>query len=207
MYDYFSGDYIYGDDAVLSDDHLGERWWYIDGAPGYMVSDHGRVWSERSQQFLKPKRLDRLGHLGVCLCIDGQRRYEYIHRLMAKAFIPNPHNFPVVRHLNDIPHDNDLSNLCWGTQLDNMRDAIENGHAHMVTPEEREIGLSKMRTPICATDIRTGRQIMFRGQGDAARILGVHQANIWKVLNGERAHAGGYFFEYAKGGESNGSDY
>lgn len=36
-------------------------------------------------------------------------------------------------------------------------------------------------------DYIPGEKIRFRGQ-----------ANIWKVLNGERRHAGGYHFEYLK---------
>lgn len=201
MYDYIHGDHIYRDDMCVSDEYLDERWWYIDGAPGYMISDCGRVWSTASQQFLKLKTMDREGHLGVCLSINGRPRYEYIHRLMAKAFIPNPNNYPVVRHLNDEPHDNHLENLRWGTQRDNIHDAIRNGKSHRVTPEEREIGLAKTRKPVRATNIKTGNSVVYMSQTDAARILGLQQANVWKVLNGERAHAGGYFFEYLGGDE------
>lgn len=198
---YISGIYVYGDERYTYDEYMDERWWYIDGAPGYMISDCGRVWSEKTQQFIKPKPMDKHGHLGVCLRVNGKARYTYLHRLMAKAFLPNTHNYPVVRHIDDDPSYNYLDNLAWGTQKDNFNDCLNNGHVHFVTPEEREIGLSKMRTPILATNIRTGESMTFKGQGDASRFLGVPQANIWKVLNGQRAHAGGYRFEYIKRGD------
>lgn len=31
------------------------------------------------------------------------------------------------RHLNDIRTDDKLSNLCWGTHGENIRDAVKNG--------------------------------------------------------------------------------
>lgn len=34
---------------------------------------------------------------------------------------------------------------------------------------------------------------------EASKILNIQQSNIWKVLNGERNRAGGYYFEYDKG--------
>lgn len=50
-----------------------------------------------------------------------------IHRLLAITFIPNPLNFPLVRHLNDIRIDNRIENLAWGTKEDNALDSIKNG--------------------------------------------------------------------------------
>jgi hypothetical protein len=199
LQNYISSEYIYGEHRYIPEEYMDEKWWYIRGASGYMISDYGRVWSEKSQKFLKPKPLDDHGHMGVCLYVNGKCRYEYIHRLMAKAFIPNPMNLPVVRHLNDVPDDNDICNLKWGTQKDNIADSIKNEKAHFITDSEREIGLSKMRRPIVAIKIKTGEEVYFNGQNEASRFLGIQQSNIWKVLNGERRHACGYYFEYVRG--------
>lgn len=202
-YDFISGEYVYGDNRYIPDEYLDEKWWYIKGAPNYMISDHGRVWSQKTQQFIKPKPMDIQGHLGVCLRVEGRPIYKYIHRLMAEAFIPNPKKYPIVRHLNDDRDDNYLSNLAWGTQKDNIDDCYKNGNIHVVTPEEREIGLSKLRKPILAINKQTGDTRYFRGQRDASMTLDIQQSNIHKVLNGERNHAGGYHFEYARGGVEN----
>lgn len=197
-YDYIPGEFVYGDDVYVSDEYMDERWWYINGAPGYMISDCCRVWSERTQRFLKPKPMDKHGHLGVCLQVNGRPTYRYLHRLMAEAFIPNQYNQPIVRHLDDNPHNNYLDNLRWGTQKDNHEDSRRNGHARYPTPEDREIGLEKLRIPVLATNLRTGEQIRFKGQSEAARILGLEQDNVWKVLNGQRKHTCGYYFEYLR---------
>ena len=148
------------------------------------------------QKFLKVKPLDKYGHLGVCMCVNGKRVYRYIHQLMARAFIPNRGGLPVVRHLDDNPRYNYLDNFAWGTQKDNYEDCLRNGHVHYVTTKEREIGLEKIRIPVLATNLKTGVQTRYPSQTEAARELGLQQANVWKVLNGHRKHTCGYYFEY-----------
>lgn len=50
-----------------------------------------------------------------------------MHRLVLLAFVgPCPDGMEAC-HANDIPTDNRLANLRWGTHADNMRDRIENG--------------------------------------------------------------------------------
>lgn len=198
----YPGWVVYGDDMYIPDEYMDERWKPISGFEGlYWISDCARVWSVKGDQFLKVKPLDRRGHLGVCLYKYGKEYYRYIHRLVAEAFIPNPTNLPEVRHKYDLPYYNEPDDLEWGTQFDNMQDAIRNGRFHFITQEEREIGLAKMRVPIRAINLKNGEVIDFRSRNDAARALGLETSNIWKVLKGQRAHTGGWYFEDISGGD------
>lgn len=201
MYDYLPGQYVYGDDIYVPDEYMEEKWWYIDGFPDYMISNCGRVWSIKRQKFLTVKLLDDHGHMGVCLYRNGKPYYFYIHRLMAKAFKPNPNKLPIVRHIIDVPNYNEMCNLEWGTQADNIHDAMRNGTFYHFTKEDREKRLELQRRPILAVNIKTGEEIKFRSQTEAARELDLQQANVWKVLNGQRAHTVGWYFEYLDGGE------
>lgn len=189
------GQYVYGDDLPVDEDYFDEQWKVCDENNLYYVSTHGRIWSAASQKFIKPKRLDNHGHVGVSLSYGGKNKYRYLHRLMAKAFMPNPDNLPVVRHLDDDPKNNFLYNLEWGTQKDNHQDCVDNGNYRPFTDEDREKAHEKQRTPITAIDISSGKRMHFKGQGEAARKLGLQQSNIFKVLRGERKHTGGYTFE------------
>lgn len=209
-YDYdndgYPGEFVYGDDTYVDDYYMDELWKPIRGFEGlYWVSDMGRVWSVKNQIFLKLKPLDNHGHLGVCLYDCGKPYYRYIHRLVAEAFIPNPHNRPVVRHRDDIPLFNTSDDIEWGTQIDNMEDCKRNGHFHYFTEEDRRKSIDATRTPIIAIDLETGKRYRFRSQGEAGRVLGIPQANIWKVLNHQRPRAQGFTFKYLRlEDESNG---
>lgn len=196
MYDCIESRYIFGDDVYIDDYYMDEIWEYIRGFPDYMVSDKGRVWSAKTQKFLKLKSLDDHGHLGVCLYKNDYPYYRYIHRLVAEAFIPNPEEHPIIRHRDDMPFYNAVENLEWGSQFDNIHDCIRNGNNYILTDEDREKSYEKSRTPVKAIKIDDGSILYFKGQGEAAKALNIPQSNIWKVMNKERRSAGGYIFEY-----------
>lgn len=88
----------------------------------YLVSNLGRVWSVRRQ-----KHVASGGGNYLRVVLYPSKKQVSIHRLVAEAFIPNPEEFPIVRHLNDVRTDNRVVNLAWGTPRDNGEDAVRNG--------------------------------------------------------------------------------
>lgn len=52
-----------------------------------------------------------------------------VHRLVAEAFIPNPNNYNVVGHKNNIKNDNRVENLYWTTVQENTKKAYNDGLA------------------------------------------------------------------------------
>lgn len=98
----------------------------------YAADETGTIWSlcttqSRREGPLKPYR-NTGGYLRVNLFKGGKVRHEYVHRMVASAFIPNPENLPVVNHKDADPTNNSVDNLEWCTQKQNIAASRDMGH-------------------------------------------------------------------------------
>lgn len=90
-----------------------EIWKEIPNYEGaYMISNYGRVWSNHKQGYLTQSSNGR-GYLKVQLWKNNKSKAEYIHRLVALAFIPNPEGKPQVNHKDEDKQNNYVDNLEW----------------------------------------------------------------------------------------------
>ena len=74
----------------------------------YSITEDGRVWNHLKNFFLKTNT--QHGRLTVVL---KRISSQYIDRLVAQAFIPNPMNKLYIRHKNGNKLDNNIKNLMW----------------------------------------------------------------------------------------------
>ena len=80
----------------------------------YILRDDGRIFNIKTGEEFIPSKVR--GYPRVCV---SPGKTEYVHRLVAKNFIPNPDNLPYVDHINRIRDDNRVENLRWVTALEN----------------------------------------------------------------------------------------
>lgn len=96
---------------------MDEIWKDIEGYEGlYQVSNLGRVKAFAKKGLPQDKILscaNSNSYRMIYLRKNGKRSYHSVHRLVAKAFIPNPKELPFVNHKNEKKADNRAVNLEW----------------------------------------------------------------------------------------------
>ena len=106
-----------------------EKWCGVtDFEEMYKVSTRGRIKSSHfgKETILKPQG-SKDDYLKVSLRKDGRTKLVDIHILVAKAFIPNPENKPVVHHKDGNKHNNCVENLEWVTYGENNNYTYQDG--------------------------------------------------------------------------------
>jgi hypothetical protein len=89
--------------------------------PTLRIYSDGKIYDERIGRCRKQtKRRDGYMHLRAYNA-DGFRKTPMVHRLLAMAWIENPHNLSQVDHINHDRADNSLENLRWVSQSTNSR--------------------------------------------------------------------------------------
>ena len=88
--------------------------------PNYFINENGECKSTYVSKTLKPRTAGK-GYLCYQLRNEHGKKNEYIHRLVAKTFIPNPHNLPQVDHIDKDKTNNHVSNLRWVTNYQNLK--------------------------------------------------------------------------------------
>lgn len=99
----------------------------INGTNNYYVSSTGEVYHLIDDElFYKMKPyLNKKGYYYVTLqSIERKHKSFRVNRLVAEYFIPNPKNYPIVGHKNNIKTDNRIENLYWTTYSENTQKAV-----------------------------------------------------------------------------------
>ncbi len=171
-----------------------ERWKDIPDYEGYyQVSDLGRVkvlsrivktglkngGFRKCKEFIRKQSFNKANYLLIGLRKEGNSEKKIVHRLVAKAFIPNPENKPEVNHKIDNSkivnkQDNRFYMLEWNTGKENIQNALKDG---LIALGEKNY-CSKLKNK----DILDIRDSIL-SHAKLAIIYNVSRSNISKIIN------------------------
>jgi hypothetical protein len=136
----------------------------------YFINNNGFLLSlnKKSIKILK-NRIDRAGYYTVRLSNEGKSHTQYVHRLVAKAFLPNHQSLKFVNHRNGVKTDNNIRNLEWVSHSSNIK------HAY-------DLGLIK-KTNKPVIDICRGKK--FNSSKEAAQFHNIKYSTLRNYLNGQ----------------------
>ena len=158
-----------------------EIWKDIKGYEGsYQISNLGRVKSlvrlHVKKEVILTNTCDSNGYKMTTLTVNGFELKTSIHRLIAIAFIGNPHNKPQVNHINGIKTDNRIENLEWATSKENINHAWDTGLT------KRRLGKN---SPNHKQIIDISNNEIYSSVKDAANIVGLKLSTLCAMLNGQ----------------------
>jgi hypothetical protein len=84
-----------------------------------MVNNRLHNGLRKSPQKLLKAGKSKAGYFIVSFCVDGVKSNQTVHRLVARAFIPNESNKPQVNHKDGNKLNNHVDNLEWVTVSEN----------------------------------------------------------------------------------------
>lgn len=169
----------YKDDGRIWKDVEGYENLYQVSTDGLVRTSHMGLWKILS---LGRKRH---GYYSVLLHKEGKRKNMLVHRLVAKAFIPNPNNYPYINHKDENPSNNHVENLEWCTAEYNI---------NYGTCKER-IANSNSK-PILKYDLDGNFICEYKSLAEAERIEGIDHATISLSCSGRVSYQCGYIWIY-----------
>ena len=129
------------------------------------------------------------GYLCVVLSIDKKAKIKKVHRLVAETFISNPENKPQVNHIDCDKTNNNLSNLEWCTNSENMIHAYKNGLR--ANDNRARTNEHRKQRVYCIELNKTYESIK-----QAAEELGLYSSNICLCCKNNTRKTGNYHFRY-----------
>jgi hypothetical protein len=162
----------------------------------YVVTTLGNILTTTGYKCMDLKQTELpTGYMQVTIMKNKKGKSHLVHRLVAKAFLPNPENKPCVNHIDGNKKNNSVTNLEWCTYSENEKHSYSVlGKVNSRSGTGKFGKLNGMSKPVIS--IKDGIEQYFESISLAAKELKVFNSNIAKVLSGKYKHTGGYTFKY-----------
>lgn len=161
----------------------------------YLIDENGIIYDTEKDMRKICQWIDNVGYK-QCNLYDKNRKkyYKRVHRLVAKAFIPNPDNLPQVNHKDGDKTNNHISNLEWTVNSENTKHGYDNNLYYFGTSKSYPINVYSKKTHAFIKTYSSIREL--------SRELGLNRKTVTSILKGQRKNNYNYLFEYVEEGQS-----
>lgn len=187
---------------------MNEIWKDIQDYEGlYQVSNLGNIkslhfgakanhpnWKLQQEKNLKP-RIATSGYYRVELYKSHTKKYFYVHRLVATAFIANPQNKTEVNHIDGNKLNNHIENLEWNTKSENIRHSFKTG-LHVSPMQGRKGSKSPFSKPVIQYDLSGNFVKLWLSISEAANYYSTKPTNISSCARKRHKTSINYIWRY-----------
>jgi hypothetical protein len=176
-----------------------EIWKTIENYPNYEISNFGNVKRKQGYQCKIERILIPLNngndYMNVGLSKDGIKKREYVHRLVAEAFLGTPKIKLEVNHIDGNKLNNQLSNLEWVTRSENQNHRYKVlKHKGANTGKLGELNWKSKK--VAKMDLQGNVICVYPAVMEAMRITNICESNIRGCIYGRSKTAGGFKWKY-----------
>lgn len=137
----------------------------------------------KEEHVIKPF-IKRNGYLHIAVLANGKASQYPLHTLLARTFLPNPHNKKCVNHKDGNKLNNRIDNLEWATYAENNNHSIQTGLR--VNPTGITNGYSSP-VDVFVSGVHLGK---FPTLKSAAIALNIGYDKVYRISIGERKNSG-----------------
>ncbi|MCI3860090.1 NUMOD4 domain-containing protein [Lactococcus garvieae] len=167
-----------------------EIWKEVKNFHNYQVSNYGKVRSLNYNHTGETRELSQIkksGYLYVNLFNDKGYKSYAVHRLVARAFVPNIYGKREVNHIDENPLNNNANNLNWMSPKENCNHGTRNARIGSIISRAQS-------KPIVAIKIDNSSRIYFKNSVEAEK-QGFCRSSIRACISGKQKLHKGYTWE------------
>lgn len=143
----------------------------------WRTSHRGRYWVRVSEKILT-NIYDRW-YIKLVLSKNNVRKTFFVHRLVAKAFCPNPKGENYVNHISGVKLDNRAENLEWCSFKENYDHAVKNGLINVKGIKNGHAKLNNKQVMAIRKKYKTGGCSSYQ----LAKKYGIAASSIMDIVN------------------------
>lgn len=155
----------------------------------YTISDKGVVTNIVTNKVLKVDNNQRYSRIRLFNKEKKPKKF-LVHRLVADAFLPRVEGKNIINHIDGNYYNNEVTNLEWCTQKENVQHSWANGLSKMT--DERKAKLSNK----VGQYTLEGNLVKVWSSTQEAGASGYTQSSISLVCNGKRNKHKGFIWKF-----------